>query len=506
MELESHDAHEVAVQQTDTSSYRSIFKATSLFGGVQVYQILIGIIKSKFIAVLLGPEGIGLMGLYTSATEFVKQITSLGLSQSAVRDVSEANGTGDYARISRIIAVLKKLVWITGVLGTVTVVVLSPLLSKTTFGNYDYTIPLIVLSITLLIDQLCAGQKVVLQGMRKLKDLAKATAIGSTFGLIVSVPLYYFLGIKGIVPTIILNSITSFLLSYLYSKKVTVEKIKVSKKQTFQESKIMLKMGVAMSVSSILTVASAYVLRSFIRAEGGIEYVGIFTAGYAIINTYVNMVFTAMSTDFYPRLSAVNKNNEKCKEIVNQQGEIGTLIMAPMLMVCIAFMPIIIELLYSSKFSEANDYVLFTAVGMMFRFASVLIAHLFLAKGSARIYIRNEIAVCVYTLIMNLVGFHVMGLKGLGVSFMLSYFIYLAQVLWQTSKYYNFSFTHSFIRVYSLNLALVIVCLLVFLLIPNPIKFYIGVPLCATSLVLAIKGLDERMNIMDFIRSKNGTK
>ena len=134
------------------SSYRSIFKATSLFGGVQVYQILIQIIKSKFVAVLLGPAGVGIMGLYQSGLQLIQQISSMGLASSAVRDVSEANGTNDIHRIAKTITVVRKLVWFTGLLGLVLVALFSPLLSKASFGNYDYTIPFIILSVTLLID------------------------------------------------------------------------------------------------------------------------------------------------------------------------------------------------------------------------------------------------------------------------------------------------------------------------------------------------------------------
>ena len=155
------------------SSYRSIFKATSLFGGVQVYQILIQIIKSKFVAVLLGPAGVGIMGLYQSGLQLIQQISSMGLASSAVRDVSEANGTNDIQRIAKTITVVRKLVWHTGLLGLVLVALFSPLLSKASFGNYDYTIPFIILSVTLLIDQISSGQRVILQGLRRLKDLAK---------------------------------------------------------------------------------------------------------------------------------------------------------------------------------------------------------------------------------------------------------------------------------------------------------------------------------------------
>lgn len=501
MSEEEKDAQTNEVNN-QTSSYRSIFKATSLFGGVQVYQILIGIIKSKFIAILLGPEGIGLMGLYTSAIDLIKQFSSLGLSQSAVRDVSEANGLGDTHQVSLKITVLQKLVWYTGLLGMVLTILFSPLLSKVTFGNYDYTLPLIILSCTLLFDQLCSGQKVVLQGLLRLKDLAKTISIGSTLGLIVSIPLYYLLGIKGIVPTIILNSITALMLSYIYSKRVPIEHIKVTRRQVMYEGRIMLKMGVAMSVSSIGLVVSSYVLKSFLRFAGGFEVVGVFTAGYVIINSYVNMIFTAMATDFYPRLAAVNKDNDKCREIINKQGEIGALIMGPIMIICIVLMPFIIKILYSEQFIEANDYVIFAALGMMFKFSSVLVAHLFLVKSSARLYIWNETSNIIYTLVLNLLGYYFLGMKGLGLSFLISYIIYLLQVYWQTAKYYDFSFSLSFLKVYIPQLCLVVVSLLVFLIINSNIKYLIALPFIIVSMVLSLTGLNSRINITGFIKTR----
>ena len=124
------------------STYRSIFKATSLFGGLQLYLIFISIIKSKFIAILLGPLGVGIQGLFQSGTEVIRTLTNFGLSQSAVREVSEANGNKDEVRIKLVTSVINKLVWITGLLGAILVCILSPYLSQSLFGNYDYTVPL----------------------------------------------------------------------------------------------------------------------------------------------------------------------------------------------------------------------------------------------------------------------------------------------------------------------------------------------------------------------------
>ena len=49
-------------------SYLSILKSTSLIGSASLLNILISMVRIKFVAVLLGPTGVGLLGLYTQIT------------------------------------------------------------------------------------------------------------------------------------------------------------------------------------------------------------------------------------------------------------------------------------------------------------------------------------------------------------------------------------------------------------------------------------------------------
>lgn len=485
----------------DRTAYRSIFKATSLFGGVQVFNILIQIVKQKFIAILLGPTGMGISGLYTSATQLIQGLTSMGLSSSAVKDVAEANGSGDTAKINRTVTVLRKLIWVTGLLGMVVVIALSPLLSKSTFGNYDYTIPFIFLSVTLLFQEISAGQSVVLQGMRRLKHLAKSSVLGSFIGLLVSVPIYYFFGIKGIVPTLILSSITSLLLTWYFSKKIKIEKVDITPKQTFQEGKEMLKMGLVMSLNSILVLGVAYIVRVFIGRIGGVEEVGLYTAGFAIVNGYVGLVFTAMGTDYYPRLAGVNKDNAKCKEMVNQQAEIATLIITPILMIFLVFVPFLITLLYSNKFVPITGFMQWAMLGMIFKAASWAIAFQFIAKGDMKLFAINETSANIYTLLFNLLAYYLFGLEGLGISFALCYFIYLIQVYITANNKYKFNFISSFNKLFSIQLLLLVSCfLLVYLWKSN----YIYVPTIILTLICCIysfKELDKRMELVKAIKN-----
>ena len=488
------------------SSYRSIFKATSLFGGVQVYQILIQIIKSKFVAMLLGPAGVGIMGLYQSGLQLVQQVSSMGLAQSAVRDVSEANGTNDLHRIAKTVTVVRKLVWFTGLLGLLTVACCSPLLSKASFGNYDYTIPFIILSITLLLDQLSAGQRVVLQGMRRLKDLAKCTAFGVTFGLVTSVPLYYWLGIDGIIPTLILNSACSLTLSWLYSRKIKIEKVQVTPKQTLEQSKQMLVMGISMSLSGIFASVVSYAIRGFIQANGGVEQVGLFKAGFVIMTTYVGMVMNAIGTDYYPRLAAINKDNTKCSEAVSQQGEIGAMILGPMLTFCLVFMPYVLQILYSDSFLAANEYVTWACLGMMLRFAAWVISYLFVAKAESRLFVKVELSANVYYLVFSLLGYKYFSLTGLGIAFALEYVVYFLQCYLTARKRYDFRFTSDFIKCYGIQLLLVIACLAIVMIFSGWVKYALGCIVIAISCVLGVKGLIQRMDLLSFVKNKIARK
>lgn len=490
------------MSDSNQSSYRSIFKATSLFGSVQLFQIIIQIVKSKFIAILLGPAGVGIIGLYQSGILLVQNITNMGLASSAVRDVSEAFGLKDYHRINLVITTIRRLVWGTGLLGMIALAVFSPLLSKASFGNYDYIIPFIFLSVTLLLDQISAGQKVVLQGMRKLKELAKCSVIGSTFGLLVSVPLYYLLGVKGIVPTLFLNSICTLSVSWLYSRKIPVQKIEQSTKETFKQGRLMLVMGISMSLSGIFNTAASYVIRAYIQFVDGVEVVGLFQAGFMIMSTYVGLVFNAISTDYYPRLAAVNKDNSKCKEIINQQGEMASLILVPMLTICLVFMPVILNVLYSNEFLRANDYISWACIGMYLRLASWVISFSFVAKAESKLFMLNEALACSYYVLFSVVGYYLGGLTGVGIAFTLQYLVYLIQVYLIARKRYQFRFSNNFIQTYFCLLIALILCLVIVLSFNGWQKYTFGVLIILLCSGYCLFLLNKKIDLLGAVRNK----
>ncbi|MDV7140120.1 O-antigen translocase [Maribacter sp. TH_r10] len=479
--------------------YRQIMKATSIFGGVQVFNIIISIIRSKVIAVLLGPTGMGIAGLLTSTTALIGSLTNFGLGVSSVKDIAAANETKDDLEISKVVVVVRRLVWFTGLLGALITLILAPWLSELSFGNSDYTIAFLWLSITLLFNQLTSGQNVLLQGLRKLNFLAKANMFGSALGLLVSFPLYYYFEIRGIVPALILTTIITFLVNLYFSNKIPIQKIQVTLSETKTQGKGMMLMGFMLSLSGIMTVGSSYVVRIFISNTGGVDDVGFFNAAFAIINTYVGLVFTAMATDYYPRLSGVAQDNKKATLLINQQADIAILILAPVLAVFIIFINWVVILLYSTKFAPIDSMLHWMALGMFFKAASWSISFILLAKGASKVFFWNELIANIYGLGLNLLGYYLFGLEGLGISFLINYVLYLVQVFILARYKYGFKFNTDFHKIFVIQFISAMSCFFIIKFTPLPYSYIYGTPIILFSAWYSFKELDKRMDLKELL-------
>ena len=484
------------------SSYRQIFKATSLFGGVQVISIIISIVRSKFVAVLLGTVGVGIMSLLQSTTNLIGTLTSLGIGTSAVRDISEANGTGDEKRIARVISVFRRWVWVTGLFGALLTLLMAPWLSQWTFGNHEYTMAFVWLSCTLLFGAISSGQITLLHGLQKLKQMAKANVIGTVIGLFISIPLYYRFGIKGIVPTMILSSLTALVISWKYSREIKIKKPALTMKNTLTEGLDMAKLGIFMTLSSFSSLLVSYLVNAFISRTGSVGDVGLYQAGWNITDKYVGLVFTAMVTDYFPRLSKVNADNIKVREVVNQQAEIAILILSPILILLLSTAPLVIHILYTKEFLPVVIFIEWVVLGVMFRALGWCLGFIFLAKGDSILYLWKELLSNVIILASNLLGYYMGGLEGLGISFALSNLFIYIMVQWLCHWKYNFHFNAGFRKIFIFHFLLCVTAFLITYLFGFPWAYLSGAVLFLIVGWHTWKTLDKQMSLKQLIKQK----
>lgn len=481
------------------SSYRQILKATSLFGGVQVFQILIQVFKLKVVAVLLGTAGMGISGLLTSTTGFIGAITNFGLGTSGIKSIAEVNGSGDKNRITIIVSVLQKCIWITGLLGMLITLVFSSWLSQLTFGNDDYTFAFAWLSITLISNQLSTGQLVLLQGLRKYKHLANANLTGAVAGLFISLPMYYFWGIDGIVPAIIGSSILNLIRSWYFVRKIEIKNVHVTREVILAEGTAMLKIGFVISLSGIATIGASYIIRIFISNYGGIEEVGLYSAGITLLNSYVGLVFSAMATDYFPRLSEHAEDNYYCKRTINEQAEISFLLLTPILIIFLALCPLIINVLFTSEFTGIEKMLNWAILGMLLKAASWSISFVFIAKGHAKIFFYNELISNTYNILLYMAGYYLGGLTGIGIAFVLDNILYFLHMSILSHILYKIKINGQTIKLLAIHYTFTIGMFLIVIFFHDWVRYFLSIPIIIGSIVFSYINLDKRINLSRYI-------
>lgn len=450
-------------------SYKQIFKATTIFAGVQFFNIIVSVIKSKIIAVLLGPKGVGIITLLNSSSSILGSITGFGLESSGVKSISQDFASGNQDKLNKKIAVFKHLILITSVLGAFLTLVFSSYLSQLTFGNKDFSIAFVWLSIAVLFKQLLSGHLTILQSLGKLRHFAKANLFGNFVSLVITVPMYFYWKIDAIAPAIVMSSIISFSFSFLFSRKHYLIKEKMTFKSAITDGKPMLILGVALSLSELFRVLSEYIIQIGISYYGDVNQVGLYGAGLLILNTYLGIIFVVMSKNYYPKLSEICNDNEKIRDLIFHQSYLSLLMITPIIILFIITAPFLVEILFTSKFNSILTMVSWGVLGMLFKALSWTLGYVIIAKGDSKVFIKTSVFFSMLYLLMLLGGYYISGLLGLGISFFVYYIIHFFAIKTILYKRYGLYLNK---EVYMLFFKCCLFCGVTFLLTYLPWAFY----------------------------------
>jgi len=411
------------------NSYGQILKSSSIIGGAQAINMVIGMIRTKFVAVLLGPAGVGLIGTYVAITGLVRCLSGLGINSSGVREVAEANGGGHAEQVGRTILTLRRMVWLTGAVGVLILGLFAVPISQFTFKDSSHAVPLMFLAVTLFFQAIQGGQMALIQGMRRIADLARINVIGSAVGTVISIGLYYWMGMDGIVPALISLAALNLGTSWWFARKMPVPKVTMTWRESFAQTGGLIKLGVAMMCSGLVVTFVAYLTLALISRDISIEAVGVFQAAFSLSGMFINFVLGAMGADFYPSLTAVSHDNKKVNSLVNEQTEIGLLLAVPGLIATIVLAPLVIWIFYTGAFTESVDLLRWFVFGCLGRVVSWPMGFIMLARGESRLFLITETMFGLIHAALIWIGLKFFGLMGVAIAFMTLYILYTAAML-----------------------------------------------------------------------------
>lgn len=443
----------------DAKSYRQILRSSYIIGGASLLNILVGLVRIKVAAVLLGPSGVGMIGLFQSLMATASTVAGLGFGNVGTRQIAEAAGREDLQAVAAarralfigtsVLALLGAAVfwWARDVLAAR---VLDDTKVATSVGGLALGVALMVAA---------GSQNALLNGLRRIGDIARVSVLSALLSTALGVGILVWWRHDGMLAFVLAAPLCSFLVGHWYVSRLP----KVSSPPTpwpvlVEQWRSLARLGAAFMLAGLVAALTQLLVRALVQRQLGPAALGNFQAAWQISMTYLAFVLAAMGTDYYPRLTAIIHDHIATNRMVNEQTEIALLLAGPVLLAMLGLAPWVIQLLYSSRFHEAADVLRWQILGDVLKVASFPLGFLFLAAGDGRTFFITESIGFSTFAALTWLALPWLGIEATGIAFVGMYLVYLPMVYWLAQRRTSFRWTP---EVWSLVGGLVAICLVI---------------------------------------------
>lgn len=405
---------------------------TSFFSGIAtIIKILSTLVINKFVAIYVGPGGLGIIGQFQNFSQIVMSISKAGINNGVTKYIASSD---DDCRKSDIIVTSFVITCFCSFFCSAVLLILNDEISNLIFGSYEYGDVITVLGVTLVFFSLNQLMLSILNGYKKIKEFITINITQSLYGLFITSALVIFFGLKGALFALATNQSIVFIITArrLYkTKKFNI----INQKGKFKRFIVsdLFKYSLMALTTAILIPSTLMFIRYLLSSRLGDEYAGYWQAIWYVSSMYLLVITTALSTYYLPKLSELND-----KELIRSEVMNGLKVIVPLAMV-LSFIvyglkEIIVSILFSSEFAPVNELFKWQLIGDVIKISAWIFSYLLVSKAMTSKYIISEFF---YVVIFSLSSFfliEIYGAVGVTYSYAISYLIYLMYVVYSTRK------------------------------------------------------------------------
>lgn len=425
-----------------SSLTRSLLKGTALFGGTQLFTVLASVLRGKLTAVLIGTAGVGLVALYSSTLAPLQHFFSMGIPLAVVSAVAaiDASQAAGQAEVCRRVEASRRALLILALLGVATLVAGSALWSRLAFGDTSQTMAYVWLGAALLFMILEGGEMAILQSRRCMRQVALCSVVRALAGLAVAVPFYWLWGTRGIVPALIAGYAVMWGCARWLTWREGLGQRHLPWREAWSLSRGVMTLGFFLMLATLLGSLATLGINATIQHLGSTSDVGLYQAATSITGQYVGLVFAAMATDYYPRLSALTEKRGDMQILVGQEHRLVLLVTLPLVLALIVTAPLLIRVLLTAEFLPLTGVVRLMGLGILCRAACFPIDYVSMAYGRKRYFFWMEGVWCnAKTFALIVAGYALGGIEGIGWATLVSGLIDVAVTTVATSWVFGIS-------------------------------------------------------------------
>ncbi len=411
------------------TTHRTILISSSLMGTQQVVQLVVGVIQSKIVAVLLGTVGTGAFGIYASLMNVGQSVFGLGLTGSGVRTIAASRQRDAHAIPSRDIRIQLGFGAFLGTVAGLLMIAFRHPLSRLTFGDASHATPIGFIAVATGVALATTGLLTSLQGLRRIRDLTFVHIGGAVLSALAAISLIYVYRERGIALAFLAGNICVWFMAWLYFRRIPRQAERCAMADVRRTITGLVKLGAGFMSASLFVALTAYAVRALLVHFRDVETAGLYQAAWMLSTFYCTMVLRAMGTDFFPRISAAAGDPIAFNRQVNEQTEVGFLLVTPGLLICMVAASPVLRILYTGEFTVAVPAARWMLAGMLVRAAGWPLAYVPLALNRPLVTFLTESLFAAVLIGLSVIGIAKGGLNGAGFAFFVTALVYSAVLM-----------------------------------------------------------------------------
>jgi PST family polysaccharide transporter len=400
-------------------------RATALLSSGSFVCILAGVVSAKALAVLVGPDGVGMNGLLFSITALGAMFVGLGLSTGLVRLGAEAASAGDEAAVAALYRAAWRLFWLLGGPGLALAITLREPIAQLMLGSADYAGDVVLMAVAAGFTLAAGIRTGLINAHHRVSALARLTVVHILLATTSTVLIVGAIGAVGIAWAILAGSVLNWALAGAWLRRelpaMATPRDPIAERAALGK---LVAFGVPFTGSLVVGSGVGYMLPLLVLHDLGPAAVGLYRAATAILERQIGLLTNAFVFDYGPRLMS-ERDPARIAAMVDSQLRMVLLIAVPVVLALLAVAPVLLPLLYTAEFAPGVGLLQGLLLGALFKLPAWAIGTAVMMHCETRVYFLLELVGGASLLALSAAALGLFGLPGLGVAYALASALYL---------------------------------------------------------------------------------
>ena len=397
---------------------KRLYKTTAIMGVSTFAAMLAGLIRAKFLAVTLGPSGVGIFSQAMTFLQSAETICGLGISVGVTKYIAEMRHKKERQGIITTVASFFTLQGLSFGVFFALILLFSKRISGFIFSSPDYAPYLILASMAVFFSVLITSMETALLGLSRPDSFSRARILYYFLGLGVLMISVGLLKLKGGFFYFLINAVLSFAVVSVFLVKALKEKASVFLRDVAKAVRRLdyrsgwgklLSYGAVMLVSSAFSWLAILYVRSLVISRLGANFNGFYQVVFALTGYYTPFFTNAVWGYLFPKLSAAGNTKPMSLE-VNRTLRFTQLFLVPLIAVLFIFRKAFVVTVFSEEFLPSLSIFPLYLTGSFFYMLVYIVGTPLLAQKKLKAYfsvniLHNALYAGLFTALVSVMGF-----------------------------------------------------------------------------------------------------